>query len=197
MKKYTLIFVLASMLAISQACSPKAEEASAEQNSEVAANATLVKTRNAEALATKRAAIAKARAEREQQRKEAILQKAKTSPTYKDANGNVVYYKTEIDPAYAGGLDELAKYLKSNLKYPAEARSNGYEGTVFVDFVIDAKGRVREVVASDVVGENVDLSFKEESVRVVSAMPGWKAGRQNGKAVDAAFSIPITFQLED
>ena len=56
---------------------------------------------------------------------------------------------------------------------------------------------VREVVASDVIGENVDASFKEESVRVVAAMPGWIAGRQQGKGVDVSFSIPITFQLEN
>lgn len=73
----------------------------------------------------------------------------------------------------------------------------GYEGTVFVDFVVDEKGRVREVVASDVVGEDVAISFKEESVRVVAAMQGWNAGRQNGKPVDTSFSIPITFQLEN
>jgi protein TonB len=64
-----------------------------------------------------------------------------------------------------------------------------------VDFVVDEKGRVREVVATDAVGEDVDLSFKEESVRVVAAMPGWKAGMQNGKAVDVSFSIPITFEI--
>ena len=111
-------------------------------------------------MAATRAGIAKARAEKEAQRKLAIAEKAKASPTYKDADGNVVYYKAEIDPSYTGGFDELAKYLKENLKYPEAARQAGYEGTVFVDFVIDAKGRVREVVASDVIGENVDASFK-------------------------------------
>jgi TonB family protein len=94
-------------------------------------------------------------------------------------------------------MDELRKYLKENLKYPAEARTKGIEGTVFVDFVIDEKGNVREVVATDVVGENVDLSLKEESVRVVASMPGWKAGLQHGKAVDASFSIPITFEIQN
>jgi TonB family protein len=198
MKNYILLFAVVSSLAISQGCSTKdkMKEASAAENNETA-NATLVKNKKAEERAVKRAAIAKASAEKEKQRKLALLEKAKASPTYKDANGQIVYYKAEADPEYTGGLDELAKYLRDNLEYPADAREKGYEGTVFVDFVVDTQGRVREVIASDVVGEEVDISFKEESVRVVATMPGWKPGRQNGKAVDTSFSIPITFQLEN
>ena len=196
MKNFIMLFVLVFALVIWQGCS-KTEESANESTAKTSeATAKLVK-RDADEIAATRARIAEARAEKEAQRKLAIAEKAKASPTYKDADGNVVYYKAEIDPSYTGGFDELAKYLKENLKYPEAARQAGYEGTVFVDFVIDAKGRVREVVASDVIGENVDASFKEESVRVVAAMPGWMAGRQQGKAVDTSFSIPITFELNN
>jgi TonB family protein len=152
---------------------------------------------DAEKLAAKRTARTKARLEKEEQRRLAVLAKAGLSPTYSDLKGNVVYYKAEVDPAYTGGMEGLETYLKANLIYPTGAREKGLEGTVFVDFVIDTRGRVREVVASDVVGEDVDASFKEESVRVVAGMPAWNPGRQHGIAVDAAFSIPITFQLEN
>ena len=196
MKNFIMLFVLVFALVIWQGCS-KTEESANESTAKTSeATAKLVK-RDADEMAAMRAGLAKARAEKEAQRKLAIAEKAKASPTYKDADGNVVYYKAEIDPSYTGGFDALAKYLKENLKYPEAARQAGYEGTVFVDFVIDAKGRVREVVASDVIGENVDASFKEESVRVVAAMPGWMAGRQQGKAVDTSFSIPITFELKN
>jgi TonB family protein len=197
MKNYLLLFVIAASLAVSQGCSPKADESSAQNASDAAANATLVKNSDAEKLAAKRTARTKARLEKEEQRRLAVLAKAKLSPTYSDLKGNVVYYKAEVDPAYTGGMEGLETYLKANLTYPAGAREKGLEGTVFVDFVIDTKGRVREVVASDVVGEDVDASFKEESVRVVAGMPAWNPGRQHGIAVDAAFSIPITFQLEN
>lgn len=192
-----MLSVLVSALVIWQGCSKTEESANKSAAKTNGATAKLIKLRSADQIAATRAEVARAQAEKDQQRKLAIAEKAKASSTYTDAAGNVVYYKAEIDPSYAGGLDELSKYLKANLKYPEAAREDGYEGTVFVDFVIDAKGRVREVVASDVIGENIDASFKEESVRVVAAMPGWKAGRQQGKAVDASFSIPITFQLEN
>lgn len=95
-----------------------------------------MKLRDADEVAAMRAKIAKARAEKEEQRKIAISEKAKASPTYKDAAGNIVHYKPEIDPSHVGGFDELTRYLKANLKYPEGARENGHEGTVFVDFVI-------------------------------------------------------------
>lgn len=71
------------------------------------------------------------------------------------------------------------------------------EGTVFVDFIVGAKGVIREVVATDVTNDEMDQSLKAEAIRVVTAMPNWVAGTQHGKAVDTSFSVPITFQLSN
>ena len=150
-----------------------------------------------EDVTVKRARIEKERVEKAEQRALAVAEKAKANLTYKDASGKIVYNKAEIDPAFTGGDKEMRKYLRENLKYPEAARDRGVEGTVFVEFVVDATGNVREVVASDVVGDNVDQELKDESVRVVTAMPKWVAGRQRGKSVDASFSLPITFELSN
>jgi TonB family protein len=190
MKKNFSLFVLLLSFVMWQGCG-KTQEA----NKELTAEAKEAETKKVEAVAAKKAKLAKESAERTEQRKLTAAERAKTSRTYKDATGKTVYYKADVDPSYSGGEDQLRKYLKDNIKYPEGALEKGIEGTVFVDFVVDEKGRVREVVATDAVGEDVDLSFKEESVRVVAAMPGWKAGMQNGKAVDASFSIPITFEI--
>jgi TonB family protein len=192
MKKHISILVLILSFVVFQGCGSKIEI-----NDQEKAEAQLVKTRNAEVVSTKRAKLARERAEKEELRSQAIEAKAKLSATYKDASGALVYYKSEVEPSYAGGEDELRTFLKDNLNYPSEAKQNNIEGTVFVDFVINANGKVREVVASDIVGEDVDSSLKAEAVRVVAAMPGWKAGRQQGKPVDVSFSIPITFELQD
>jgi TonB family protein len=199
MKNLIMPFVLMSALVIWQGCTSKAEEAKNETVktiSEEKADAKFIKTKNEEILA-KRARIAKATAEKEAERLSAIAEKMKTSPTYKDATGKLIYHKAEIDPSYTGGFGELRKYLKDNIKYPEAARENGQEATVFVEFVVDVKGNVREVVAAEVVGDEFDDAFKTEAVRVVSTMPGWNPGRQQGKPVNTSFSIPITFQLEN
>jgi TonB family protein len=200
MKKHISILVLILSVVVFQGCGSKTEasekKAAEEQMAkDKDAEALLVKTKNADAVSNKKAKLARERAEKAEIRSLAIAAQVKKSPTYKDASGKLVYYKAEVDPSYAGGQDELEKFLKDNLQYPQEARENGIEGTVFVDFVINEKGKVREVVASDVVGEDVGFSLKEEAVRVVAAMPGWKAGKQHGAPVDVSFSIPITFEL--
>jgi TonB family protein len=194
MKKYiSILFVILTFIVL-LSCNSKTEKSEQEKTE---AEAQVVKNENAEAVSTKRAKLAKELAEKAEERRQAIEAKAKLSTSYQDASGKVVYYKAEVDPSYIGGKDELTKYLRDNLKYPQEAKDNHVEGHVFVDFIIDASGRVREVVATDLIGEDVDLSLKEEAVRVVAAMPGWKAGMQQGKPVDVSFSIPITFELEN
>jgi TonB family protein len=190
MKKHISIFILILSFIVFQGCGSKTAI-----NDQEAAEAQLLKNRTAEAVSARKAKLARERVEKAEQRRQEIEAKAKLSATYKDASGTLVYYKAEVDPSYTGGQDELANFLKDNLKYPQEAKENNIEGTVFVDFVINAYGKVREVVASDIVGEDVDFLLKEEAVRVVAAMPGWKAGMQNGKPVDVSFSIPITFEL--
>lgn len=66
---------------------------------------------------------------------------------------------------------------------------------MFVNFIVDEKGNVREVVASEMIGEDIDQLLTKEAVRVVAAMPVWVAGRQRGKEVDVNFSVPIIFEL--
>jgi TonB family protein len=190
MKKHITILMLVLSFVFFQGCGPKTE-----LTEQQTVEAQLVKNKDATAFAEKRAKLARERAEKADQRNEAKIAKAKLTPSYKDDSGAVVYYKAEVDPSYTGGQDELAKYLKDNLQYPEEAIENNIEGTIFVDFVINEKGKVREVVASDMVGEDVNFLLKQEALRVVAAMPGWKAGQQQGKAVDVSFSIPITFEL--
>lgn len=193
-KKSMLLFASLCFVMVLQNCKPKTDETtttSIDSSAIISADVT----KNEEAIA-RRERIQAARVEKEEQRRLAAIEKAKASPTYKDASGKTVYHKAEIDPSFVGGNDAMRDYLHDNLKYPEQALAKGIEGTVFVDFIVDEKGAVREVVATDVVGDDIDQTLKDEAVRVVSSMPAWIAGKQHGKAVDTNFSIPISFQLD-
>jgi TonB family protein len=181
-----LLFFLASMTA----CNKSASEA----DSKAAAAATAEAERS-EARAAKKAMFIRASAAKSEERELALFEKAKLAASYKDANGKLIYNKAEVNPTYEGGDTEMRRYLKDNLKYPEGAYDKGIEGTVFVDFIVDQDGRVRDVAATDVVGDDVDQSFKDEAVRVVASMPGWRAGLQHETPVSASFSIPITFEI--
>jgi len=203
MKKNFQLLLLVSIVVIWQSCGTKTTDnttGTTETTTDTLVMTTdevSAETNKNEVGAAKREAIEKASVEKAEQRRLAIIELAKTSPTFKDASGKVVYNKAEIDPSFVGGDQEMKKYLRANLKYPEAAQDNGVEGTVFVDFIVDQSGNVREVIASDVVGELVELTLQEEAVRVVSSMPKWIPGSQGGKPVGTQFSIPITFQLSN
>ena len=103
-----------------------------------------------------------------------------------------VYENVEVMPEFPGGMDSLIAFLGSNISYPDDAKKEGIEGKVFVDFIIDKEGSVREVSAKNKIGYGCD----EEAVRVISLMPAWKPGYKDGKAVNVNYTIPISFKLD-
>ncbi len=92
-------------------------------------------------------------------------------------------------PAYDG---DMQKYLADNVRYPEQARNAGIEGRVIVEFVIDEEGRVTMAHVARGIGGGCD----EEALRVVNAMPKWKPGKQNGRAVKVFFSLAVKFLLQ-
>jgi TonB family protein len=192
MKKNLNILALAIALLAVQACGSKTET----ENKEVAAKEITAPEAVVLTVAERKAKLEKEKAERIEQRKIAREKLAATSLTYTDATGDVVYHKVESDPSFNGGNDAMLAYLHDNMKFPESARDKGVEGTVFVDFVVGKSGIVREVEVTEATSDEVDQSFRVEAIRVVSAMPKWLPGRQQGKVVSVKFSIPITFELQ-
>ena len=196
MKKIFQLIVLMSALVVWQGCGSKAKEEAKEAaaQKELAAQEAAAKR---EAVIARRARIEKARLEKVEQRNLAWAQLYKTTLTYADGKGRIIYNKAEVNPSYTGGEEAMMKYLKDNLVYPQSAIDKGVEGTVYVDFVVGRDGIVTDVQATDAVWEDTDESLKTEAVRIVSSMPGWVAGRHRGRAVDTRFSIPITFSISE
>lgn len=102
------------------------------------------------------------------------------------------YTYVEFMPAFPGGEEALAKFLRKNLNYPRMAQENDIEGKVFVQFVINPEGKISEVTT---VGPHRGGGLDEEAVRVVKSMPNWKPGKQNGQPVSVRYNLPIGFTL--
>ncbi len=95
-------------------------------------------------------------------------------------------------PTFPGGDAALLKLIAESIKYPADAAANGIQGRVTVSFVVSSDGSVINVVAL----RGVHPALDEEAIRVVSALPKWKPGKQNGKAVPVIFSVPVNFKIK-
>lgn len=102
-----------------------------------------------------------------------------------------VYEVVEKMPEFPGGIAELMKYLSSNIKYPVEAHKAGIQGRVVVSFIVNKDGTVKDAK----IVRSVDKSIDAEALRVISAMPKWQPGYQDGKAVSVRYTVPVTFRL--
>ncbi|MFA6152558.1 MAG: TonB family protein [Chitinophagaceae bacterium] len=94
-------------------------------------------------------------------------------------------------PEFPGGQEKLMEYLSNNIQYPAQAVNAGQQGKVQVKFVVNEDGSISNVITTRGFG----FGSEQESIRVVSGMPKWKAGRNNGKPVKVWFQLPVIFKL--
>lgn len=105
------------------------------------------------------------------------------------------YVSVEQMPMFPGGEKALFKYLGDNIVYPKSAKKLGISGTVYVYFIIDRNGNVRDAEVKRGVKDGEDLN--EEALRVVKGMPQWEPGYQNNKPASVQFTLPITFKLKE
>lgn len=95
-------------------------------------------------------------------------------------------------PSFPGGDRKLMEYLSENIRYPEECEEICVQGRVIVSFIVEKDGNISNVK----VAKSLDPLLDKEAVRVVSGMPKWIPGRQNGVAVRVRYIIPVTFRLQ-
>ncbi|MCB9170496.1 MAG: energy transducer TonB [Flavobacteriales bacterium] len=103
-----------------------------------------------------------------------------------------IFTIVEQMPSFPGGEEELFKYLGKSIKYPQMAADAGISGVVYVTFVVDKDGKVKDAKVLRGIGGGCD----EEALRVVNNMPPWTPGKQRGKPVKVQYNLPIRFTLK-
>ena len=104
-----------------------------------------------------------------------------------------IFQVVENQPEFPGGMAELMKYLKKNLRYPQICKEQGVQGRVIVQFVVNPDSTLSDFNVIKSVNPHLD----KEALRVVSSMPKWKPGEQRGKPVSVRFTLPVTFRLPE
>lgn len=102
-------------------------------------------------------------------------------------------YKAEQMPEFDGGYDSLVNFITSNLKYPEWERQNKIEGIVYVGFTINKDGYISDILINvSVAGSK---NFDAEVIRVISSMPKWIPGENEGEKVRVRYHLPVRFKL--
>ena len=97
-------------------------------------------------------------------------------------------------PSFKGGEAAMMKFIQKNVKYPVAERNAGISGTCYVTFVVEKSGSISNVRILR--GVSGGKGCDKEAVRVVSKMPKWKPGKQNGKLVRVQYNLPIKYTLK-
>lgn len=102
-----------------------------------------------------------------------------------------VFEIVEEAPEFPGGMQAMMEYLAKNIRYPAKAHEANVQGRVITQFTVGKDGAIRDAKVVRSVSPELDA----EALRVISAMPNWKPGKQGGKAVATRFTVPVVFRL--
>ena len=107
-------------------------------------------------------------------------------------NGEEPYAMVEQMPQFPGGMKALMEYISTNLRYPEDAKQQKTEGRVITRFTVKEDGSIADVN----IVRGISPSLDAEAVRVLSGMPRWEPGMQNGKAVATLYTVPVMFKLD-
>ncbi len=120
-------------------------------------------------------------------------------------------------PQYPGGSAAFSQYMAHHVRYPKVAAENGVEGTVRVQFIVEADGRITNVHAFNVPSGEADAvvnaygasdkrpsqeeddeghrALREAAEELFLGMPPFEPGRQWGKPVRVRMTRSVNYSL--
>ncbi|MBO2523438.1 MAG: hypothetical protein CW336_06225 [Bacteroidetes bacterium] len=84
----------------------------------------------------------------------------------------------------------MAAYLRTNLRFPDQAKQFEIQGTVKLSFIVETDGRVSNIIVENSVGGGCD----NEAIRLLQDML-WTPGVKNDSLVRTRTTQDITFQI--
>ena len=120
-------------------------------------------------------------------------------------------------PQFPGGDAAFNQYMAQHVRYPKVATENGVEGTVTVQFIVEADGRITHVQAVDSPSDEADAkvyaygtsdkqpseaeddegrrALREAAEELFRGMPSFEPGRQSGKPVRVQMTKKVSYAL--
>lgn len=102
-----------------------------------------------------------------------------------------------VMPTFQGGdLLKFREWVMSKVKYPKIAIDSGIQGNVVIKFVVDVKGKIKDIE----VLQSPDQSLSDAVIEILhkanDLRRGWDPGKdEDGNAVNMEFTLPISFKL--
>ena len=98
-----------------------------------------------------------------------------------------IYLNAEKMPAIKGGMAAIGK----KIRYPKIAKEMGIQGVVYVGFIVDEYGKVKEPK----VLRSLAVPLDKEAIRVIEEDIKFTPGYHQGNAVPVRMVLPIRFRM--
>ncbi len=111
---------------------------------------------------------------------------------------NGVFEKVLLDeePVYLdGGVKGFLRNCFEVIKYPAEARENGVEGTVGLMYIITDIGTVEDIIITQDLGASTGEEAKT-ALEAITQGVCFEPAMLNGSPVTVMTHLPVRFKLE-
>lgn len=100
--------------------------------------------------------------------------------------------EVDSEPYFGCNWADWEAYLNENMRYPEKAKPQGAESSVYLSFVVDKSGMVRDVKVKD----HEPYIFQQEAIRLMENSPRWNPALKDGKPVATEYFLTINFTLE-
>ena len=107
----------------------------------------------------------------------------------------MIYTQPEINPTFqydtcTNVRSSVKKYFIDNYKMPTILIDNGYNGSVYLEFVIERDSSISNIKVIRGIHEPLDKSI----IETLKTMPKWIPGINKGKTVRTRFVLPISIR---
>lgn len=116
-------------------------------------------------------------------------------PVEEETSKENILFFAEVMPTYKGkeSVKAIKEFAEKNMKYPEKAIQDKIEGKVYLQFTVDKKGKVKDIV----VIRGVDSLLNQEAIRLIQSMKKWEPGKQNNETVEVRITGLINFKLDN
>ncbi|WP_435262044.1 energy transducer TonB [Tenacibaculum sp. nBUS_03] len=97
----------------------------------------------------------------------------------------------------------ITKHIKTNIQYPNEAKKDSINGYVYVEFLINKKGEIKNIKSrAEAYIKNLEQNknkisklFDNEAVRIIKCLPKLHPAEHKGKKIEVRYTHKIKFNL--
>jgi hypothetical protein len=105
---------------------------------------------------------------------------------------DTIYSKVDKAAEPKEGIQKFQRDLVGILKYPSVAQIAGKEARVFVQFIVDERGKLTDFTPKTKEG----YGFEKKVIQKLQTLPDWNPAVFNGRFVKQSFILPVNYQLK-